>query len=56
MWDSGTSVGKIIGQTKNLNSVDFKSTRPFRVVTASEDRTLAFYHGPPFKFQFCMKV
>jgi WD40 repeat protein len=55
MWDSGTSVGNIVGQTKNLNSVDFKSTRPFRVVTASEDRTLAFYHGPPFKFQFCMK-
>ena len=56
LWDSGSSVGDISGQAKKLNAVDFKTTRPFRVVTASEDRSLAFFHGPPFKYQFCMNV
>lgn len=54
--DTGTSVGEIMGQSKPLNSVDFRGDRPFRIVTASEDNTLAFFHGPPFKFQFTLQV
>jgi len=54
--DTGTSVGEIMGQSKPINSVDFRGERPFRIVTASEDNTMAFFHGPPFKFQFTMQV
>lgn len=54
--DTGASVGEIMGQSKPINSVDFRGDRPFRIVTASEDNTLAFFHGPPFKFQFTMQV
>lgn len=54
--DTGTSVGEIMGQSKPLNSIDFRSDRPMRIVTASEDNTVAFFHGPPFKFQFTIQV
>lgn len=50
-YDSGNSVGEIMGQSKSLNSVDYRSARPFRIATASEDNTVAFFAGPPFKFQ-----
>ncbi|ESO04710.1 hypothetical protein HELRODRAFT_156976 [Helobdella robusta] len=53
--DTGTSVGEIMGQSKSINSVDFRSSRPFRIITASEDNTVAFFHGPPFKFQFTIQ-
>ncbi|XP_077991958.1 WD repeat-containing protein 1-B-like [Glandiceps talaboti] len=55
MFDTGTSVGEIIGHSKSINAVDFKQTRPFRVVTASEDNDTAFSEGPPFKFKFSCK-
>jgi len=45
-----------MGQSKPINSVDFRAERPFRLATASEDNTLAFFHGPPFKFQFTLQV
>ncbi|CAB3224845.1 unnamed protein product [Arctia plantaginis] len=54
MSETGTSVGDISGQSKPINSVDFRPTRPFRIVTASEDNTLAVFEGPPFKFK-CTK-
>ncbi|KAF9794870.1 hypothetical protein SFRURICE_005105 [Spodoptera frugiperda] len=54
MSETGTSVGEISGQSKPINSVDFKPSRPFRIVTASEDNTLAVFEGPPFKFK-CTK-
>ena len=50
-WDSGTSIGEIAGHPKKINAVDFKPSRPFRIVTASEDNTVALHQGPPFKFQ-----
>jgi WD40 repeat protein len=53
--DTGASVGEIMGQSKALNSVDFRADRPMRIVTAGEDNTLAFFHGPPFKFQFTIQ-
>ncbi|XP_073959448.1 actin-interacting protein 1 flr [Choristoneura fumiferana] len=54
MAETGTSVGEISGQSKPINSVDFRPARPFRIVTASEDNTLGVFEGPPFKFK-CTK-
>jgi len=47
--DTGTSVGDMIGHTKSVNAIAFRTARPFRIATASEDQTICFYHGPPFK-------
>eukprot|EP01135_Chromosphaera_perkinsii_P000674 Nk52_evm2s148 gene=Nk52_evmTU2s148 len=55
LWDTGSSVGTITGHSSAINSCDFKQTRPFRIVTAGEDKIAAFFHGPPFKFQFSLK-
>lgn len=49
LWDSGSSVGNIDGHSKAVNAVDYKPTRPFRICTASEDREIGFFEGPPFK-------
>ena len=35
MTETGTSVGEISGQSKPINSCDFRPTRPFRVVTGN---------------------
>ncbi|XP_063903867.1 actin-interacting protein 1 [Zophobas morio] len=51
MSETGTSVGEISGQSKPINSCDFKPSRPFRVITGSEDNTIAVFEGPPFKFK-----
>jgi WD repeat-containing protein 1 (actin-interacting protein 1) len=51
MWDSGSSVGEISGHAKSINAIDFKQTRPFRVVTASEDAAVNWFEGPPFKYK-----
>lgn len=52
----GTEVGEVIGMSKVINSIDFKPTRPFRLVTGSEDFTACFFEGPPFKFVRSLKV
>jgi len=49
--DTGTSNGDITGQSRPINTVDLKPSRPFRIVTGSEDNTAAVYEGPPFKFK-----
>jgi WD repeat-containing protein 1 (actin-interacting protein 1) len=49
--DTGTSVGEIMGTSKSINSVDFKPTRPFRAVVASEDASVCYFEGPPFKWK-----
>ncbi|XP_058801555.1 actin-interacting protein 1 [Phymastichus coffea] len=51
MSETGTSVGEISGQSKPINSCDFRPTRPFRLITGSEDNTIAVFEGPPFKFK-----
>lgn len=33
MSETGTSVGEISGQSKSINSADFRPARPFRIVT-----------------------
>ncbi|KAF5901470.1 WD repeat-containing protein 1, partial [Clarias magur] len=51
LWDSGSSVGEIAGHSKIINSVDIKQTRPYRLVTGSDDNCTTFFEGPPFKFK-----
>ncbi|TMW55592.1 hypothetical protein Poli38472_010474 [Pythium oligandrum] len=51
MWDSGNSLGEIVGHQKRILSVDYKPTRPYRIMTASEDFNVCVYEGPPFKFK-----
>ncbi|KAK0532900.1 WD40 repeat-like protein [Tilletia horrida] len=48
--DTGSSAGEISGHSKPINAVALKPQRPFRAVTASDDNTLVFYHGVPFKY------
>lgn len=55
MAETGTSVGEISGQSKPINSCDFRPTRPFRLITGSEDNTIAVFEGPPFKFKWVYK-
>ncbi|KAI8884882.1 WD40 repeat-like protein, partial [Backusella circina FSU 941] len=49
-FDTLSSVGEITGHSKVINSVSIRQQRPFRAVTASDDMTVAFYNGVPFKF------
>ena len=56
LWDSGSSTGTLSNQRKALNNCDMKQTRPYRLVTASEDFTVAFFEGPPFKFKSTLEV
>ncbi|EDO43209.1 predicted protein [Nematostella vectensis] len=52
LWDSGSTVGNLNGShSATINCVDYKPTRPFRICTGSEDRTVGFHEGPPFKFK-----
>ncbi|XP_037909171.1 actin-interacting protein 1 isoform X1 [Hermetia illucens] len=51
MAETGTSVGEISGQSKPINSCDFRPARPFRIITGSEDNTIGVFEGPPFKFK-----
>jgi len=50
LTDSGSGVGQISGHSKSILSVDMKPTRPYRCITGSEDFSVNFYEGPPFKF------
>ena len=50
MWDSGNQLGDASGPTKRVLSCAFRLSRPFRVVTASEDFGVAHFKGPPLKF------
>ncbi|XP_077877163.1 WD repeat-containing protein 1 isoform X2 [Ictidomys tridecemlineatus] len=56
LWDSGSSVGEITGHNKVINSVDIKQSRPYRLVTGSDDNCAAFFEGPPFKFKFTIGI
>ena len=56
LWDSGSSVGEIIGHSKFINSIDYRPVRPFRVVTAGEDNSIGWFEGPPFRYKNAYKV
>ncbi|KAI8973321.1 quinon protein alcohol dehydrogenase-like superfamily [Mycotypha africana] len=51
LFDTLSSVGEITGHSKMINSVSIRQQRPFRAVTASDDMTVSFFTGVPFKFQ-----
>jgi len=53
--EMGNSLGDITGQTRPVNTCDYKPSRPFRIITGSEDNTSAIYEGPPFKFKTTKK-
>ncbi|KAJ1517346.1 WD40 repeat-like protein [Coelomomyces lativittatus] len=48
--DSGNSVGEISGHSKVVNTVAIRPCRPFRAATGSDDLTVSFFNGVPFKF------
>lgn len=48
-WDTGNSVGEMVGHNKRITSVAYKPTRPFKIMTGGEDMRTLFYAGPPFK-------
>ncbi|KAJ3017114.1 hypothetical protein HKX48_003710 [Thoreauomyces humboldtii] len=50
LFDTASSVGEIGGHSKVINSVDIRPGRPLRAITGSDDMTVNFYHGVPFKF------
>ncbi|CAG8460177.1 5156_t:CDS:10 [Ambispora gerdemannii] len=54
-FDTGSSVGEISGHSKVINSVDIRQHRPFRAATASDDFTVVFYQGAPYKFAKSLK-
>ena len=51
MWDSGNSVGEVGGgHIKKIVSCSYKPTRPFRIITGSEDlkaRPTLAHPSPP---------
>ena len=49
LWDTGNTVGEMVGHNKRILSVTYKPTRPYRIMTGSEDSKTIFYAGPPFK-------
>ncbi|GME39217.1 actin cortical patch [Neofusicoccum parvum] len=49
-WDSGNSVGEISGHSSQINCVSIRQQRPLRAATGSDDTSMVFYHGAPFKF------
>lgn len=48
-WDTGNSAGEMLGHNKRVLSVAYKPSRPFRIMSASEDMRCLFFAGPPFK-------
>ncbi|KAK4998744.1 WD40 repeat-like protein [Elasticomyces elasticus] len=48
--DSGNTVGEISGHSSQINCVDVRKQRPLRAATGSDDTSLVFLHGAPFKF------
>ncbi|KAI8823957.1 WD40-repeat-containing domain protein [Fimicolochytrium jonesii] len=50
LFDTASSVGEIAGHSKAVNSVDIRPGRPLRAITGSDDTSVNFYHGVPFKF------
>ncbi|EGO54550.1 hypothetical protein NEUTE1DRAFT_49936 [Neurospora tetrasperma FGSC 2508] len=48
--DSGNSVGEVTGHSKVVNAVSIRQQRPLRAATVSDDGSMCFLHGAPFKF------
>lgn len=48
--DGGNSVGEVSGHSKVVNAVAIRQQRPLRAATVSDDGSMCFLHGAPFKF------
>jgi WD repeat-containing protein 1 (actin-interacting protein 1) len=48
--DSGNSIGEISGHSSIINTVSIRQQRPLRAATGSDDSSMVFLHGAPFKF------
>lgn len=48
--DSGNTVGEVSGHSKVVNAVAVRQQRPLRAATVSDDGSMCFLHGVPFKF------
>lgn len=53
--DSGNTVGEISGHTAQIQCVSVRQQRPLRAATGSDDASLVFYHGAPFKFNTSLR-
>ncbi|KAI9727233.1 MAG: WD40 repeat-like protein [Chrysothrix sp. TS-e1954] len=53
--DSGNSVGEISGHSSQINSVSIRQQRPLRAATGSDDTSVGFFHGAPFKFNTSLR-
>jgi len=53
--DSGNSVGEISGHSSQINCVAIRQQRPLRAATGSDDSSVVFYHGAPFKFNTSLR-
>lgn len=53
--DSGNSVGEISGHSSQINCVSIRQQRPLRAATGSDDASIVFYHGAPFKFNTSLR-
>ncbi|KAJ1910403.1 WD40 repeat-like protein [Tieghemiomyces parasiticus] len=52
LFDTGNSVGEVTGHSRVINACTMRpSGRPFRAATASDDGTVVFYHGAPYRLQ-----
>ena len=49
-FDTGSSLGLFGGHSKPITCVAYRSVAPFRIITGSEDTSVVFHEGPPFKF------
>ncbi|KAK8205731.1 WD repeat-containing protein 2 [Phyllosticta capitalensis] len=54
-WDSGNTVGEISGHSSQVNCVAIRQQRPLRAATGSDDTSMVFYHGAPFKFNTSLR-
>eukprot|EP00605_Chrysophyceae_sp_TOSAG23-4_P001200 GSChrysophyteH1.ASY1.ANO1.1309.1 assembled CDS len=48
-YDTGNSLGEMVGHNKRVTTCSYRPVRPFKVFTGSEDMKTAFFAGPPFK-------
>ena len=48
-------MGEISGHSSQINSVSVRQQRPLRAATGSDDTSLVFYHGAPFKFNTSLR-
>ena len=53
--DSGNTVGEISGHSSQINSISIRQQRPIRAATGSDDTSLAFFHGVPFRFNTSLR-